>query len=302
MSRFKFFDEEIKQEETFKDKLEYLGGPNDLNYVIMQQQKTVANGQAISDTETKMLWQLENIKNDKEGYQLYLNQKEHDVLKTNSQLQELVGFAKLFNAPTSRLHLRFNKTGKVISVLNQSEILAIWQNMKENELLSLVNANSNESNLILKAGDKDFSDSVPLVNDGILYQLLFPSFYGIANRNHVTKVQRDFRSNIFNEKRIELSGERIVEGGGTDELMVRENFINGKRGDYTQEILKTYNTQYKPIFIADLDYMYRVNIDYKFFNHSGILKNVECEVEERLNDNFYFKSHYSFKLKNEQYG
>jgi hypothetical protein len=302
MSRFKFFDEEIKQEEALSDKLEYKGEPNSLNYVIMQQQKTVANDQAISDTETKMLWQLEHIMLDSEGYQLYLNQLEHDVLKTNSQLQQLVSFAKLFNSPTSRLHLRFNKSGKLISVLNQAEIFSIWQNMKENELSSLVNANSSDSKLIIKAGDNDFSNSVSFIGDGILYQLLFPSFYGIGNQNHVSKVQRDFRSNIFSEKRIDLSGERIIEGDGADEIIIKENFINEKKGNYAQKILEIYNSQYKPIFIADLDYKYKIEISYKLYKNSGVLKNVECEVEERLNNNFYFKSHYSFLLKKEHYG
>ncbi|WP_406823633.1 hypothetical protein [Pedobacter sp. KACC 23697] len=302
MSRFKFFDDEIKKEETLHNKLTYRGEPNNLNYVIIQQQKTVANDQTISDTETKMLWQLENILVDNEGYQLYLNQIEHDVLKTNSQLQHLAAFAKLFNSPTSRLHLRFTKTGKLISVLNQAEILSIWQNMKENELSSLVNANSNESKLIIKAGDNDFANSVSLIGDGILYQLLFPAFYDLGNESRVDKVERDFRSNIFNEKRINLSGERIVEGAGVDEIIIKETFINEKKGNYTQEILEIYNLQYKPILIAELDYEYRVNINYKVFKNSGVLKNVECEVEERLNNNFYFRSHYSFKLKKENYG
>jgi|GEM_PF-1848199 len=299
MSRFKFFDEDIEQKESPYSKLEYKGSPNDLNYIILQKQKTVANAQVVSDTETKMLWQLANMTSSKDGYQLYLNQVEHDVLKTNSQLQELVGFAKLFNSPTSRLNLRFNNIGEITAILNQLEILSIWQNMKENELLSLVNANSTESNLIIKAGDKDFSDSVPLIKNGILYQLLFPSFYGMSNQNNVTKQQRYFGSNIFNEKRINLSGERIVIGNNADELIINEKFINEKNGDYVQEILKIYNTQYKPIFTDDLAYSYQVKIDYKLFKNSGVVKNIACEVEERLNDNFYFTSHYSFSLKTE---
>jgi len=297
MSRFKFFESVDEPAKNVTDNiLRYNVNLGTLEYQLIQEQLTIANEQVISDTKTVMLWQHEHVKILPTHHQINLNLAKHDVIRTNQLFSQLSDFAKLFNAPVARLELKLDDSGIVIGIINQNEIFSIWNDIKAKELLPVVNAKTSESEAIILAGDKEFSNTLELVSNGVIYRMMFPGVYGITVPEERIIKQHFYPSNIVNDKKIEFEGKRIsAEKDG--KVIVKESFKDNSYGRHSSFLKETYDTQFKPVLNAELNYSYKVDCTYHFDRSTGLLEYANYKIDERLNDKFLFSSNYELTLK-----
>ncbi|RTZ48555.1 hypothetical protein EJ377_13835 (plasmid) [Chryseobacterium arthrosphaerae] len=66
-------------------------------------------------------------------------------------------------------------TGAMKSLVNQDEINKAWDNLKEE--LNPEMGNTLEEKNMIEGGDKDFSDTFPLIKNNILYTLFHNDFF-----------------------------------------------------------------------------------------------------------------------------
>ncbi len=262
-------------------------------YEIKQKQHLMLGEQKLYETETRMIWKLFNIEVFEEYFSLQVEQVEHKLANVHSVVKELASFAQLFNIPLSRLHLKFLPDGSFLSILNQEEITQKWEELKETPKLKELQEHT-ETQSIITEGDKDFSDSKPLIQNSFLYQFFFPAIYGnIETSVAATEDEpRVFKSNIFQNQAIQFNVER--ENLTAPHHMLAIKFTAENIRD--RKLKKLYDKQFKAMVKEEFDYEFNFTTQYKVAKQSGIIQAASCKVREQLTNNFVHRADYTIQL------
>ena len=262
-------------------------------YEIIQKQSLALDDKKLYETETRMIWKLSDIEVSEEYFSLVVEQVEHQLADVHSVVKELASFARLFNIPLSRLHLKFLPDGSFLSILNQEEITQKWEELKETPKLKELQEHT-EAQSIITEGDKDFSDTNPLFRNSFLYQLFFPAIYGnIETSVAATEDKpRVLKSNIFQNQPVQLNVERENLTAPDHTLAIKftaEHIGDGK-------LKKLYDKQFKAMVKKEFDYEFNIITEYRVAKQSGMIQTASCKVKEQLTDNFVHRADYKIQL------
>uniref|UniRef100_A0AAU6WTK6 Uncharacterized protein n=1 Tax=Chryseobacterium endophyticum TaxID=1854762 RepID=A0AAU6WTK6_9FLAO len=104
----------------------------------------------------------------------------HQVKYIKSIYRQFAEYMQKFNKPLEHLVIGLSQEGGVESLVNQEEITERW-NMLKNELQPELGNTFEEKNMI-EGGDRDFSDTLPLIKNNLLYTLFLNDlFYEYAD-------------------------------------------------------------------------------------------------------------------------
>ena len=92
----------------------------ELRYRIVQNQILEAKGNQVVDSETLMIWNIQNISVHQNHFICTLLQEKHEIIRTHDSYKEISSILQLFNYPIARLVLKCSLTGQIEEVVNQS--------------------------------------------------------------------------------------------------------------------------------------------------------------------------------------
>ena len=198
--------------------------------------------------------------------------------------QEAAAFGQLFNRPTERLELKLNFRGEVLEIVNQNEVYANWQALKEID--SIAQAQS-----IIEAGNRAFSNTLPILKEQLLYQLIFTGLSVEILLSQWKPVKREL-SNHFKGQWIPVDCKKNLLTN--DEQGVTQiNLLNKSiQTEEFNEDLRGYYHKYAPAFFNDSEYYKYISRTSYFFsglnaNASKIISDV-CE-ELTSNEKFHVR-------------
>lgn len=297
MSRFKFFPEEesnvniVEKSSKGYEKVDFkLSSDYSQSFEINYHTEIVALSNKVLEMKTESIWSIKSIIKDSESYVLNLIIEKHEVYNTNEALNDLVNFTKMFNAPLNDLVIRLDASGTIIEILNQEQIFDKWKLLRQ-ELLSSVD-DSPESMVIINNGDKQFSNTLSMLQNTLIYNLFFPAVYGIKIKGIKDRVSGGkFVSQLFQERLIAYDINENVVGIRENELeLINESDISNFN---KKELLPSYNQYYKESMGDVFDYNISYVANYIYDIKSGLIKNCSIDLNEHANENLFFKGKYS---------
>ena len=267
--------------------LKYTNTNFPLRYKIQQKTVFTFNGMAISDTSAEAIWRIDNWKKNNEGYIVSLTSEKHETNSNASQMADLITLMGKFNIPMTDLMIQLNEKGKPIEVLNQTEIYNKWVGLRDGELSKF--KEEEQTNNILIAGDKDYSNTLPIILNSSYYMLFFPPVYGQKKSSNSKFNKINLGSTLFQGSNVEINiGENVI--GMTDSGISMNHIGLGCIDDYNKAE-KAFNDGYKKIVEEPFDYEYRYNADY-LYNTNGVLIKSNAEIQEKACEKVNLKQTY----------
>lgn len=124
----------------------------------------------ISTNETENLWEFSKNSN---GIEITITDKK--ILKSTAQLQPLLEIINTINKSTDHLQLALNKDNTIREVLNKTEILEKWEEIKF-KYVKFHEMQDDFVKIIVEQYDKAFQNITNHIKENLLYQvILFPS-------------------------------------------------------------------------------------------------------------------------------
>lgn len=263
-----------------------------LSYKIRQTNEFVFNNIQINYTETEFFWNIDFFKPINSGYNIQLSMGEYKITKYNEQYRRFIEFMSLFNVPISKLNLELDENGVPIKVINQLDILQKWINLRDGEMAKLKNDITIQP--ILKGGDKDYSNSIDLINTSVLYLLFLPPVYG--DRKISPLREMTLSSSLYHSKKINFAIKETLLGMSNYEI----RFLHEANGYSNSDFQNIYKNTYKKM-MGNVNFSYKChyNAHYRYGINNGILKQVIAELNEETAKGLYSKQTFNIKLEGE---
>jgi len=292
MSRFKFFDEE-NTEDSVQDSgfaLQYPSGK--LSYNILVSQNLSVNGRNFVNSNTNIIWTLIVEDVTSENVIVAVKTEQNKVLNTTPDSTDLLNFSLIFNIPLEYIRLKLNKYGGIDEVINQDEILSKWKQLKKNELSKYRDDMSMKG--IFTAGDSDFSSSLKVLQQNILYILFFNDVYNKKIGNNISN-KNTFKTNskLFQGNFIDFNHSQSIDRN-EDEIFVKDSFLQ-KMTDFSN-LKKLYEKEYKAITGNNFSYNHSCNAKSIYEAKAGYLEKITARMEEKANNGLFHTIQYHIEL------
>ncbi|NIF07517.1 hypothetical protein F3J23_19015 [Chryseobacterium sp. Tr-659] len=229
-------------------------------YTILQTIDLQVAGSSMIDSETEIIWDFNKTK--KENY-FYgdIIQKSHQVKYIKSIYRQFAEYMQKFNKPLEHLNIELFPEGNIKSLINQDEIKQAWNVLKENLKPEL--GNTFEEKNMIEGGDNDFSNTLPLIKNNVLYTLFFNDlFYEYSELNTFIELDKhEYISQIFANEKVILSKKRKVEREGN---IVKIKFYSESDSDKNGHLREIYNTKLKDFLQEPYSYSLTWSLEYHF--------------------------------------
>lgn len=255
----------------------------DTKYQISLKIDMIVKNSSLIDSETEMVWGFSK-RVEKDLVALKINQLSHQIKYVKSMYRPLLEYMKKFNKPLENLIVELNENGEIKKIINQDEIHKNWEVLKE-ELKNEM-GNTEEEKKILQGGDKDFSDSMEILNNNLLYQIFFPAVYSkefVSDQKFEHLENGTYTSQIFSFAKIKTATKRKIEKA-SENLSVK--FLTESQKEPNDEVINIYNSKLKEFLNKDLDYKLNWTTEYLFDLKTSKLKNVKSKIKEFANDQY----------------
>ena len=245
-------------------------------------------GEIAYQTQTKQVLSVSDFRVDVNSYSFVIELKKHEILSVYPDYREVAVFGQLFNRPTARLHLKLNFNNDVLEVLNQDEVNANWQVLKQMDSIAQMQP-------IIEAGNRAFSNTLPMLKEQWLYQLIFTglSEAGLLNQWRPAKQEM---SNYFKGEWIPVHCKKkslTNEQGITQFNLLCKNI----QSEVLNEEIKDYYRKFAPAFLNDCNhYRYTSRTSYIFNGQSIHASKIVSEIFEELNLDEVFHSKFEVVL------
>lgn len=281
----------FSSKEEYATKLVYTNNEFPLRYQIQLESTLTMNNVSYNEVITDIIWRIDKWETNENGYFVSIVSEKNETTKYPGQMKNLISFLELFNIPLSTLALQLDKQGNLIKILNQDEITHKWMLIRNNELAEYEKDDSTKA--IIYGGDSDFSETLPVINNSMLYLLFLSPVYG--NKKMMTPKLQVFSqdSQLFQGNNIDVIVDETIQSISNIDIRL-EHIGSGKLQDQSkaQEIFKE---SYKHLADSPFNYGYHIKAKYKY-NTNGILDICLAEIKEQANDLIYSKQTYKIKL------
>lgn len=247
----------------------------------------------VVDTETEMIWLIDYIHKNS----MKIAQEKHQVLKVNPAYKEMISFAQIFNYPLAEVFLDLKPNGETEKIKNQNEIFKRWEELKENHLNE--NLQDDVKKDIYEKGDSDFSESLGVLDNSLLYKLLIANVYGKkkVSKNYNFLFDCQFLSNIFTQKIIDCEVKEKVNYISNNIIEIERLIVNKPINGQIKEL---YDEKYKDVISKDLNYSYEIRLKYHYNEIKGNLINLSVSLKEIANDSLKYSTQINYKLKEDE--
>ena len=251
------------------------------------------SGNSMIDSETDIVWNYKRQK--KEGdFFAYLTQESHQVKYIKSIYRALAEYMQKFNKPLENLVLRLSEKGNVTELMNQQEIKQSWLDLKK-ELTPQLGDTLEEKNM-LESGDKDFSDSFPLIKNNTLYNLFFPNVYneheikekfeGEEKQLYISQIFSNEKVNIITKKKVEKEGH-----------IVKIKLFSQADNSGNNHLKNIYNEKLKPFFQEEYNYSFTWSVEYNFNTETGKMIVCNSKIKEQTGSSYSHVMEHLIELK-----
>lgn len=264
-------------------------------YLITQKIDMQVSGNSMIDSETEIVWSL-NKYEDRNQFCARLIQESHNIKYIKSIYRGLAEYMQKFNKPMEDLILDLSETGSIENIANQSDIFNQWMELKKE--LSPQLGNTLEEKQMLESGDKDFSQSLPLLKKNTLYNLFFNNYY---NKYQVSNKFDDgekqiYISQLFSNEKVNIVTKRKIEKID-DNLKVI--FFSEADPTSNNHLKSIYEEKLKPFFQENYNYSFTWSIEYLFNMESGKMLSCNSKIKEQTGSQYsHITSHLIEVMKN----
>jgi len=251
----------------------------ELTYNIIQQLDLRILGDSMIDSVTAMLWKLNKV-NKGDSFFVELTQSSHEVRYVKSIYRQLTEYMQKFNKPLGHLHLALSDKGAIENISNQAEITTVWNDLRQE--LQAEMGNTLEEQNMLEAADVDFTDTLPLIQKNVLYNLFFPELFQEYNvlGQFEELGNSQYISQLFTNEKVEIKTQRKIERQGDIAII---NFYSFSDTTKNKHLKKVYNAKLKDFLKEDYDYSFSWSIEYRYNIALGTMLFCQSKIKEEAN-------------------
>ncbi|AZA79544.1 LysM peptidoglycan-binding domain-containing protein [Chryseobacterium sp. G0186] len=251
-------------------------------YTILQKIDMQVSGNSMVDSETEIVWECSKNKNE-ESFHIDIKQKSHQVKYIKSIYRQLAEYMQKFNRPMEHLIIELFSDGNIKAVLNQNEIKETWNILKtelEPELGDTI-----EEKTMIEGGDKDFSNTLPLIKNNILYCLFLKDVYGeyLELNQFIETGKQEYSSQLFGNEKVFLNVKRKVE---KDSGIAIIKFYAESDSDKNGHLREIYNTKLKDFLQAHYEYSLTWSVEYHIDIEKGKMILCRSKIKEQANSKY----------------
>ncbi|MGG5210054.1 hypothetical protein ACQWU4_14075 [Chryseobacterium sp. MIQD13] len=251
-------------------------------YTILQKIDMKVSGSSMIDSETEIVWEFKKSRK-KDFFNGNVKQTSHKIKYIKSMYRQLTEYMQRFNKPIENLVVELTPQGSVKTISNQSEIESEWKNLRK-ELQSEMGDTLEEKNM-LEGGDKDFSDTLPLIKNNILYNLFFNEVFQEYNNvgEFVQLGQQKYNSQIFNNEKVNITIKRKIEKEGN---IAKLKFYSESQSDKNEHLRELYNTKLREFLKEDYGYLLTWSLEYHYDIEKGKMLFCHSKIKEQASNSY----------------
>ncbi|PJJ62949.1 hypothetical protein [Chryseobacterium geocarposphaerae] len=282
----------IKNLRESKDVVQLVQTEVKARYKIVQKIDMQISGSSMIDSETEIIWNHSKTKKENVFYS-DIKQESHQIKYIKSIYRQFAEYMQKLNKPLEHLILELFDEGKVKALSNQNEVKEIWSSLKK-ELKPEMGNTPEEKNMI-EGGDKDFSNTLPLINNNVLYKLFFNDlFYQYSELDiFVDLEQQEYISQIFAAEKVMLSKKRKVKKEGD---LVRIKLYYESDPKKNGRLKEIYNTKLKDFLQEDYSYSLTWSIEYLFEIRQGKMLSCHSKIKEQASSKYCHLTEHTIEL------
>lgn len=262
-------------------------------YSITQKIDMQVSGNSMIDSETEIVWNYKKTKNGNNFF-AYLNQESHQVKYIKSIYRALAEYMQKFNEPLEHLVLKLSAQGNIEELTNQQEINQRWQNLKKDLTPQL--GNTLEEQNMLESGDKDFSESLPIIKNNTLYNLFFPDVYKeheISDTFNGAE-KKTYVSQIFSNEKVNITTKRKVE---KEHQIIKIKLLSEQNHSENDHLKSIYNEKLKPFFQEEYKYSFTWAVEYHYDIQTGKMILCNSKIKEQTGSSYSYVMEHMIELK-----
>lgn len=262
-------------------------------YLISQKIDMQVSGNSMIDSETEIIWNYKKTKSEN-NFLAHLNQESHQVKYIKSIYRALAEYMQKFNEPLENLVLKLSEKGSIDELINQQEINQRWQSLKKDLTLQL--GNTLEEQNMLESGDKDFSDSLPIIKNNTLYNLFFPNVYQeheISDKFNGEE-RKSYVSQIFSNEKVHITTKKKVE---KDHQIVKIKLFSQENQSENDHLKRIYNEKLKPFFQEEYKYSFTWSVEYHYDVQTGKMISCNSKIKEQTGSSYSYVMEHVIELK-----
>lgn len=254
-----------------------------IDYKIIQKIDMQVSGSSMIDSETDIIWRVKKI--DKNNvFFVDVTQQSHQVKYIKSIYRQLAEYMQRFNKPIEHLILELSTTGKIVSVKNQDEIKSSWKQLRET--LQAEMGDTLEEKNMLEGGDKDFSDTLPLIKNNILYHLFFNDvFYKYTETDKFLEIEsHQYVSQVFSNEKVNVITKRKVEKEGN---LAKIKFYTESDPNKNEHLRSIYNSKLKDFLKEEFNYQLTWSIEYHYDIKNAKMISCLSKIKEQASSKYF---------------
>ncbi|KIC64777.1 hypothetical protein [Chryseobacterium taiwanense] len=262
-------------------------------YVITQKIDMQVSGNSMIDSETEILWNHKKTKNGN-SFLAHLKQESHEVKYIKSIYRALAEYMQKFNEPLENLVLKLSEKGNIEELTNQQEINQRWQSLKK-ELTPQLGNTLEEQNM-LESGDKDFSESLPIIKNNTLYNLFFPDVYKEHEISDTfnEEEKKSYVSQIFSNEKVNITTKKKVE---KEHQMMKIKLLSEQNHSENDHLKSIYNEKLKPFFQEEYKYSFTWAVEYHYDIQTGKMISCNSKIKEQTGSSYSYVMEHVIELK-----
>lgn len=251
-------------------------------YKIVQKIDMQVSGSSMIDSETEIIWRVEK----NEIHNLFfvdIIQESHQVKYIKSIYRQLAEYMQRFNKPIEHLILELSTIGEIISVKNQEEIESSWKQLRK--ILETEMGDTLEEKNMLEGGDKDFSNTLPLIRNNILYRLFFNHvFYKYTETDKFIEIESpQYVSQIFSNEKVNVITKRKVEKDGN---LARIKFYTESIPNKNEHLRNIYDSKLRDFFKETFNYQLTWSIEYHYDIENAKMLSCLSKIKEQASSKY----------------
>jgi len=253
-----------------------------IKYLITQKIDMQVSGNSMIDSETEIIWKYKKQKKDG-SFHANLEQESHQIKYIKSIYRALAEYMQKFNKPLEHLILKLSDTGEIDEVENQEEINKQWLEFKKNLTPEL--GNTPEEKHMIESGDKDFSDSLPLLKNNTLYDLFFSGIYGEheVSDKFEGEEKKKYISQIFSSEKVNIITKKKFDKDGE---LIKVKLYSEADSTNNHHLKSIYDEKLRPFFQEEYNYSFSWSVEYSFNPGTGIMVSCNSKIKEMTGSSY----------------
>ncbi len=252
------------------------------DYSIVQKIDMQIDGVSMIDSETHIVWGVKKeMRNNK--FLVKLFQKSHQIKYIKSIYRQFAEFMQKINKPIEYIVLELSSSGKIDLINNQEEIKHSWKELRE--ILEAEMGDTLEEKSMLEGGDNDFSNTLPLIKNNILYHLFFNDiFYNYTEVDKYIQIDSEqYASQIFSNEKVNVITKRKVEKKGN---LAKIKFYRESDPNKNDHLRNVYNDKLKEFLQDDYSYELTWSMEYLYDIEKGKMISCLSKIKEKASSKY----------------